>query len=133
MVFLVGALFGGGLLLSGMTQPDKVLGFLTPFSGAWDPSLALVMVGAIGIHAVLLRVILKRGAPLKDSKFHLPTRTDLDARLVAGAALFGVGWGVGGVCPGPGLVGAPSLTLPLLLFVGGMLLGMGLFRVTHES
>jgi uncharacterized membrane protein YedE/YeeE len=130
---LTGLLFGTGLVLSGMTLPDKVIGFLNPFSGAWDPSLGLVMVGAIGVHAVLMRVILKRGSPLIDSKFHLPTRKDLDPKLIGGAALFGIGWGLGGVCPGPGLVGAASLASPLLLFVGGLALGMGIFRLTNKA
>jgi hypothetical protein len=130
---VTGLLFGAGLVLSGMTLPDKVIGFLNPFSGAWDPSLGLVMVGAIGEHAVLMRVILKRSTPLVDTKFHLPTRKDLDPKLIGGAALFGIGWGLGGVCPGPGLVGAASLASPLLLFVGGLALGMGIFRVTHKA
>jgi uncharacterized membrane protein YedE/YeeE len=130
---LTGLLFGTGLVLSGMTLPDKVIGFLNPFSGAWDPSLGLVMVGAIGVHAVLMRVILKRGSPLIDSKFHLPTRKDLDPKLIGGAALFGIGWGLGGVCPGPGLVGAAPLASPLLLFVGGLALGMGIFRLTNKA
>ena len=130
---VTGLLFGAGLVLSGLTLTDKVIGFLNPFSGAWDPSLGLVMVGAIGVHAVLMRVILKRSTPLVDTKFHLPTRKDIDPKLIGGAALFGIGWGLGGVCPGPGLVGAASLASPLLLFVGGLALGMGIFRVTHKA
>ncbi len=137
-VFVIGALitgllFGAGLVLSGMTLPDKVIGFLNPFSGAWDPSLGLVMVGAIGVHAVLMRMIIKRSTPLVDTKFHLPTRKDLDPKLIGGAALFGIGWGLGGVCPGPGLVGAAPLASPLLLFVGGLALGMGIFRLTNKA
>ena len=137
-VFVVGAgvtgiLFGVGLVLSGMTKPDKVIGFLDVFGGAWDPSLALVMVGAIVVHAVLFRVILGRKSPLLDPKFHVPTRTDIDPRLVAGSALFGIGWGLGGVCPGPGLVGAASLASTLLLFGGGLIAGMALFQVTNKS
>lgn len=136
--FVVGALFTGllfgvGLVLLGMTLPDKVTGFLNPFGGAWDPSLGLVMVGAIGVHALLLRVILKRQTPLIDTRFHLPTRRDLDPKLIAGAGLFGVGWGLGGVCPGPGLVGAASLASPMLLFVGGLALGMGIFRLRERA
>jgi uncharacterized membrane protein YedE/YeeE len=137
-LFIVGALvagvlFGVGLVISGMTLPDKVIGFLNMFGGAWDPSLALVIVGAVGVHAVLLRVILRRATPLVDTKFHLPTRRDLDPKLVGGAALFGIGWGLGGVCPGPGLVGAATLASPMLLFVGGLVLGMGLFRLTSKA
>jgi uncharacterized membrane protein YedE/YeeE len=130
---LTGVLFGAGLVVSGMTLPDKVIGFLNPLGGAWDPSLALVIVGAVGVHGVLMRLILRRGAPLVDTQFHLPTRRDLDPRLIGGAALFGVGWGLGGVCPGPGLVGAATLASPLLLFVGGMFVGMGVFRLTNKS
>ena len=85
---LAGLLFGGGLVLSGMTQPSKVIGFLD-LAGAWDPSLALVMVGAIAVHFVLLRVVLRRNAPLFEDRFHLPTRRDIDARLISGAVLFG--------------------------------------------
>jgi uncharacterized membrane protein YedE/YeeE len=130
---VTGILFGVGLVLSGMTKPDKVIGFLDVFSGNWDPSLGLVMVGAIAVHAVLFRLILRRKSPLLDAKFHVPTRTDIDPRLVAGAALFGIGWGLGGVCPGPGLIGATSLASTLLLFVGGLIAGMALFQVTNKS
>jgi len=130
---LTGVVFGLGLVVSGMTKPDKVIGFLDVFSGAWDPSLALVMVGAIAVHAVLFRLIMRRRSPLLDAKFHLPTRTDIDANLVVGAALFGVGWGLGGVCPGPGLVAAASLASPLLLFVGGLLAGMAVFKLTNTA
>jgi hypothetical protein len=129
---VVGVLFGLGLVLSGMTRPDKVIAFLDVGGGAWDPSLGLVMVGAIAVHAVLFRVILRRASPMLDARFHLPTRRDIDPRLVAGAALFGIGWGLGGVCPGPGLVGAASLASPLLLFVGGLMAGMALFQVTSR-
>src|SRR6185295_7370618 len=100
-----------GLAVSGMTRPSKVVGFLDVF-GAWDASLAFVMVGAIGVHAVLQRVIARRGSPLFEDRFHLPTRRDVDARLLAGAAVFGVGWGLGGFCPGPGLVAAASGAVP---------------------
>ena len=130
---LTGVIFGLGLVISGMTKPDKVIGFLDVFSGAWDPSLALVMVGAIAVHAVFFRVIVKRRSPLLDAKFHLPTRTDIDARLVVGAGLFGIGWGLGGVCPGPGLVAAASLASPLLLFIGGLLVGMTVFKLTTKG
>jgi uncharacterized protein len=131
--FVTGLVFGAGLLMSGMTQPTKVIAFLDVFSGRWDPSLALVMAGAIGVHALLFRVILKRPTPLIGQKFHLPTRKDIDPRLVLGAALFGVGWALGGVCPGPGLVALASLSSSFLLFGGGLFLGMGLFRLVHRS
>lgn len=130
---VVGVLFGLGLVLSGMTQADKVIAFLDVASGAWDPSLALVMVGAIGVHAVLFRLILRRTSPLLDVKFHIPTRTDIDGKFVVGAALFGIGWGLGGVCPGPGLVAAASFTSSMLLFVGALVVGMVVFQRTQRT
>lgn len=122
---LSGALFALGLGVAGMTRPEKVLGFLDLF-GAWDPSLALVMVGAIAVYALTYRW--RTGHPLLGGTFQIPTRRDIDLRLVAGAALFGVGWGLAGYCPGPGvtsLAGAWSTAWP---FVGGMLAGMALFE-----
>src|SRR5262245_27388916 len=101
--FASGALFGVGLLVSGMTDPAKVTGFLDLF-GAWDPSLALVMVGAVGVHVVLRRLVTRRRAPLFDASFHDPTARTIDAPLVAGAAIFGLGWGIAGYCPGPSIV-----------------------------
>ncbi len=130
---IVGVLFGIGLVLSGMTRADKVISFLDVASGAWDPSLALVMVGAIAVHAVLFRLILRRASPLLDVTFHVPTRTDIDSKLVVGAALFGIGWGLGGVCPGPGLVAAASLTSSMVLFVGGLIVGMVVFQRTQKA
>jgi len=121
--FAAGALFGTGLLLSGMTRPSKIIGFLD-IAGAWDGSLALVMVGAIAVHLVASRRILRRSAPLFDRRFHLPDRRDIDERLIAGAIIFGVGWGIAGYCPGPGLVGAAAGALPALVFVAAMIAGM---------
>ena len=118
-----GALFAVGLAISGMTLPSKVTGFLD-VAGAWDASLAFVMVGAIAVHFVAQRLVRKRSAPLFDTKFHLPTRKDIDGRLVAGAALFGIGWGLGGYCPGPGLVSAASGAPAAIVFVVGMTIGM---------
>jgi uncharacterized membrane protein YedE/YeeE len=117
-----GLLFGAGLVMSGMTDPNKVLGFLDVF-GSWDASLMLVMVGAIGVHALSYRLIRRRASPLFARAFAVPTRTDLDAKLLAGAAIFGVGWGLGGYCPGPSLVALPSLGLGVALFVLAMSLG----------
>lgn len=121
--FAAGVLFAIGLGVSGMTQPSKVTGFLDLF-GAWDASLAFVMVGAIAVYAVLYRLTLRRKAPLFDLRFHVPTRKDVDRRLVLGASLFGMGWGLGGYCPGPGLVSAAAGALPALVFVASMALGM---------
>lgn len=121
---LIGAAFGAGLLIAGMTTPAKVIGFLD-VRGGWDPSLGLVMAGAIAVYAPLSRWIQRaRKAPWTDATFHLPTRRDLDGKLVVGAALFGVGWGLGGLCPGPGVVAAAAGSETGLLFVGAMLVGM---------
>ena len=117
-----GLLFGVGLVLAGMTNPGKVTAFLDLFGG-WDPSLAFVMIGAIGVHALLLRPILRLRNPLFASAFQVPQTTTLDRRLLAGAALFGVGWGLGGVCPGPGFVSAASGSGYALVFVATMAAG----------
>ena len=127
-----GSLFGVGLAVSGMTLPAKVIGFLD-VTGHWDPTLALVMLGAIAIHFVLFRLVLRRLAPIFDSHFHVPTRRDIDLRLVGGAALFGVGWGLAGQCPGPALTnlatGAPSA----FLFVATMAAGMVIQREVDRA
>lgn len=117
-----GALFGLGLVLSGMTQPTKVIGFLDVF-GRWDASLALVMAGAIAVHLPAYRWIKGRSSPLFAERFTLPTRRDLDAKLLAGAALFGLGWGLGGFCPGPGVVSLGKGELSVGVFVAAMLIG----------
>ena len=121
---VVGGALGAGLLLSGMTAPAKVIGFLD-VRGGWDPSLGLVMAGAIAVYAPLARWIQRaRTAPWVDVTFHLPTRRDLDGKLVVGAAIFGVGWGLGGLCPGPALVSAAAGSHTALTFVAAMLVGM---------
>jgi uncharacterized membrane protein YedE/YeeE len=120
-----GLLFGVGLVVSGMTQPQKVLGFLDVF-GRFDPSLMLVMVGAIAVHALAYRWKAGRSAPLFSPAFVVPTRRDIDAKLLLGAAIFGLGWGLGGYCPGPGIVSLPAGGLSALVFVGAMLTGMWL-------
>jgi len=121
--FGTGALFAVGLAISGMTKPSKVIGFLD-VAGNWDPSLAFVMMGAIAVHLVAYRIVVRRSSPLFDSKFHVPTRKDIDRRLVLGAALFGVGWGLGGFCPGPGLVSAGAGSPGAVVFVAGLTIGM---------
>jgi uncharacterized membrane protein YedE/YeeE len=122
--FVTGLLFGAGLLLSGMTQPSKVNGFLD-VAGRWDPSLMFVMVGGIATHFALYRWVTRRPSPLLEPRFMIPTRKDIDAKLILGAVLFGVGWGLGGFCPGPGLV-AVTQGGNALAFVGAMMLGMRL-------
>lgn len=123
VAFGIGILFAVGLAISGMTRPAKVTGFLD-LAGAWDASLAFVMIGAIGVHFVAYRIVMRRSSPLFAARFHVPTRKDIDLRLVLGAALFGVGWGLGGFCPGPALVAAGGGSFGALLFVAGMTFGM---------
>ena len=127
-----GLLFAVGLGVSGMTQAPKVIGFLN-LPGGWDPSLAFVMVGAIAVHFLLFRLILRRASPLLGGRFGLPTRADIDVRLLGGAALFGVGWALGGYCPGPGLVSAASGGAHALTFVAGMTGGMLLFHAVDAA
>ena len=117
-----GVLFGVGLAVAGMTRPEKVLGFLN-FVRGWDPSLMFVMGGAIGVHALAWRLLKGRSSPLLGGRFMVPTRRDLDARLLVGAAIFGVGWGLGGFCPGPGITSMVTAAPSAALFVLTMLLG----------
>jgi uncharacterized membrane protein YedE/YeeE len=121
-----GLLFAVGLCLSGMTQPTKVIGFLD-FTGDWDPSLAFVMMGAMGVFAMAARWAQSLRAPVLAGSFQLPTKRDVDARLIAGAAIFGVGWGLAGYCPGPAIASIATLALPTLCFIGSMLIGMSAF------
>ena len=123
-----GLLFALGLGLGGMTDPARVVGFLD-FTGAWVPSLAFVMGGALGTHALLRRLILRRRAPVLAPAFPVTTNSRLDARLVGGSALFGVGWGLAGYCPGPAFTQLASGSGTLLLFVAAMVAGMGLFEL----
>ncbi len=117
-----GTLFGVGLALAGMTRPEKVIGFLNFFRG-WDPSLMFVMGGAIAVHALAWRILKGRPSPLLGGRFMVPTRRDLDARLLVGAAIFGVGWGLGGFCPGPGITSMVTAAPSVALFVITMLIG----------
>jgi uncharacterized membrane protein YedE/YeeE len=118
-------LFGAGLVISGMTEPARITGFLDPLGG-WDPSLAFVMAGAVAVYALGYAVIRRRARPLFDAQFHVPVRADIDAPLVVGAAVFGIGWGLGGLCPGPGIVAAAGGSSSALVFVLAMLAGMHL-------
>lgn len=129
--FAIGLVFGLGLVLAGMSNPAKVLNFLDlgaiP-SGGWDASLAFVMAGAIAVTALGYRWVLRWPRPLLDSRFHLPSATAIDARIVAGPAIFGVGWGLGGFCPGPALAALGIGGPPALVFVAAMAAGMGAAR-----
>jgi uncharacterized membrane protein YedE/YeeE len=126
--FLVGLLFGLGLILSGMTDPSKVLGFLDIF-GLWDPSLALVMGGAIGVGFFAFAIAKKRIVNFLGGALHLPTSSQIDKPLVIGAVLFGAGWGLAGFCPGPALVSLASGQIKAAAFVVFMLAGMQLFEM----
>ena len=121
---LCGSLFGAGLALSGMTDTAKVLGFLDLF-GNWVPDLAFVMGGAVAVTLIAFRFVL-RSHPLLVPEFNLPTRRDVDGRLLAGAAIFGIGWGVYGYCPGPALSALVYLDMKTVIFVAAMLAGMAI-------
>ena len=128
VAFVSGLLFAVGLGIAGMTQPSRVLGFLDVL-GPWDPSLAFVMAGAIAVYMPVVwwarRVLARR--------LHLPTRRRIDAPLVVGSAMFGVGWGLAGYCPGPALVSLATLTGPALAFGAAMLVGMRLHRMLERG
>lgn len=127
VAFVSGLVFAIGLGVAGMTQPSKVIGFLD-FFGQWDPTLMFVMAGAIGAHLFFARRAESGGAPRFAPKFELPTRRDLDLKLVGGAALFGLGWGIGGLCPGPALVSSVAGAKTTLVFAVTMLLSMFVYR-----
>ncbi len=126
-----GFLFGMGLTVSGMTDPQRVRGFLDLF-GNWDPTLAFVMGGAVLVMAAAWRIQARMTKPVFGEKFALPDRTDLDPRLIAGAALFGIGWGIAGLCPGPAVASLVLTPVHALPFVAAMLAGMLLQKVTME-
>jgi uncharacterized membrane protein YedE/YeeE len=117
-----GFLFGIGLWVSGMADPKKVMGFLD-ITGDWDASLMLVMGGAVAVTLVLFRLVLKRQRPFIEEQFQLPTRKDIDLPLVAGAAIFGIGWGTAGYCPGPAITALSTLSAESIVFVAAMLVG----------
>ena len=123
---IVGLIFGLGLIVSGMANPQKVLGFLD-LAGPWDPSLALVMGGAVAVGLVGFALARKRERSLLGEPMQLPTRKDIDAPLVVGGALFGIGWGLAGYCPGPALVGVTAGVGSAVVFTLAMLAGMLLF------
>ena len=126
---IAGLIFGTGLILSGMANPIKVQNFLD-FFGSWDPSLALVMGGAILVTMPGFWLVQKRKTPFFNNVFHLPTKTDFDFRLLAGAAIFGIGWGLGGFCPGPAVTSLSLAAKGTLVFVPAMLIGMAAAKLT---
>ena len=126
-----GALFGLGLVVSGMMNPAKVIGFLD-LAGEWDPTLAFVMGGALLVAIPAFRLILGRQRPILARDFALPTKSTLDARLLGGAALFGVGWGLAGFCPGPAVAALVTGLAPVFAFVAAMVAGMALYAWIFE-
>lgn len=126
--FAAGILFGVGLTISGMISPAKVLAFLD-VAGAWDPSLALVMAGALFATFIGYRLVLRRPAPLLAPSFSLPTGRAIDGRLIAGAAMFGAGWGLAGFCPGPAIAALVTGSLKAAAFVVAMAIGMRLHQL----
>lgn len=123
-----GTLFGAGLAVSGMADPARVRGFLDLF-GQWDLTLAFVMGGALIPMAIAWRIQRRMSSPLAAEHFALPTRRDLEPRLIAGSALFGIGWGIAGLCPGPALANLSLAPVPATIFVAAMLAGMILHRI----
>jgi uncharacterized protein len=130
--FIAGLSFGIGLLVSGMVNPAKVLGFLD-LTGLWDPSLAFVMVGAIAVGVIAFSIAKRRSVSILGEPNQLPTSTRIDLRLVGGSLLFGAGWGLAGFCPGPAIVGAANGPPKAIVFVAAMLAGMALFRIFARS
>lgn len=131
VIYLSGVLFAVGLGISGMTNTAKVIGFLD-FFGKWDATLITVLAAATGLNLILFRFVFKLQHPLLAERFLLPTRTDIDWRLVLGAALFGIGWGIAGYCPGPALTSLASGTLSSLVFVLTMVVGQFLSYKTDS-
>jgi uncharacterized membrane protein YedE/YeeE len=123
--FLVGMVFGLGLAVSEMTNPARVIGFLDVV-GRWDPTLILVMAGALLVTGSMFPLILRRTRPFLADRFSLPTKTKIDTPLVVGAIVFGIGWGLGGFCPGPALAALASGSLSVFLFVVAMIVGQWL-------
>jgi len=130
--FIVGLIFSIGLAVGGMTQPKIVHGFLDIF-GEWNSALLGVMAGAISVHSILYFLIRKKSSPFLDTHFHVPTRKDIDKKLLIGAALFGIGWGWAGICPGPAIVAATSGNKEILIFIVSMFLGMAIFKMLEEK
>ncbi len=129
--FIAGLLFGLGLILSGMTDPEKVIGFLD-ITGAWNPSLAFVMAGAVLVSYFAFRVAGKRSKTILSQQILLPTKKEIDARLILGSIIFGVGWGLAGYCPGPALASIATGHKEPLLFVAAMLIGMAIYEVIQK-
>lgn len=129
---LSGTLFGAGLALGGMTDPARVRGFLDIF-GDWDPTLAFVMGGAVIVMAIAWRFVPRMARPIVAEEFHLPTKSDLTPSLIGGAALFGIGWGIAGLCPGPGVAALVIEPASAAIFIVAMLAGMAVVRFAEGT
>lgn len=132
--YLIGLIFGVGISISGMANPAKVLNFFD-IAGAWDPSLVFVMGGAVVVAFLGYKIVLRRPIPVLDAKFHLPDNQRIDARLLGGSALFGVGWGIAGFCPGGALPALGTGQIDVFVFVAALIAGIfaakGLMALTH--
>jgi len=130
LAYGIGLIFGLGISISGMANPAKVINFFD-IAGHWDPSLAFVMGGALLVTAIGYRFVLKRPAPRLDAQFHLPTRRDIDAPLIGGSAVFGIGWGIAGFCPGGALPALGTGRIEVVIFTGAMVAGIVVARVVR--
>ena len=129
--FLIGTVFGIGLTISRMIDPAKVIGFLD-FAGDWDPTLAVVMASALAVSTIGFALARRRAAPILGGAFQIPTRRDADPRLIGGAVVFGLGWGLAGFCPGPALAALATGLWPVFVFVAAMVAGMWLYRLMPQ-
>lgn len=132
IAYLSGLVFGVGIAVSGMINPAKVLNFFD-IAGSWDPSLMFVMGGALAVALPGYHFVLRRPAPATDSRFHLPTKTTIDARLLGGSAVFGVGWGIAGFCPGGALPALGTGRMEVFAFVVALLFGMLIARGIEKA
>jgi hypothetical protein len=127
IIYVIGLIFGIGISISGMANPAKVINFFD-VAGSWDPSLAFVMGGAVVVTFIGYRLVFRRARPVMDTRFHLPTATRIDARLIGGSALFGVGWGIAGFCPGGALPALGTGRIEVFAFVGALIAGILIAR-----
>lgn len=132
IAFAVGLIFGVGLLISGMTQPDKIFGFLDIF-GRWDPSLIFVMGGALAVAAAGFYIAEKRGKSVFGDPLALPAKNEIDPRLLSGAAIFGLGWGLAGICPAPAIVNLGFASAPAYIFAAAMIAGMAAYGIFDRA
>jgi uncharacterized protein len=130
--FISGLIFSIGLSISGMVDPNRIIGFLDIF-GKWDPTLLFVMGGAVMVNLVTVNYIVKKGQGYDSCELDLPTKKDVDKKLIMGSALFGIGWGIFGVCPGPALANLFLLNVKMIAFFLSMISGMLIYQLTSES